>query len=87
MRHIPMRAGKGGGTSPREIYFEYSKIGGVATSKAFETEARITRYGARGLVFVLLTFSLALVQFPLTLPPFLPFGMEMYILYHCTLKE
>lgn len=83
-----MNAGKEGGTSLREIYFEYSKIGGVAASKTFETEARITRHGARGLVFVLLTFSLALVQFPPTLPPFLlPFGMEMYIMYHCTQEE
>lgn len=69
------------------IYFADSKIGGVAASKTIETEARVTKYGATGLVFVLLTFSLALVQVPLTLPPFLPFGMEMYILYHCMLEE
>lgn len=67
MRHMPTRDGKGSGISPREIYFADSKIGGVAASKTFETAARVMRCRARDLVLVLLAFSLALVQFSLTL--------------------
>lgn len=39
------------------------------------------------LEFILLDFSLALVQYFLTMSPFLPFEMVMYILEHSMLEE
>lgn len=38
------------------------------------------------LEFAFLVFGLALAQYFLTTPPFLPFGTVMYILLHCMLE-
>lgn len=38
------------------------------------------------LLFTLLGFILALIQYFLTMPQFLPFGMVMYVLCHCILE-
>ena len=59
-----------------------TKLNRVGALKSIET----SDMEMQGLEFAQLVFSLALIQYFLTMLPFLHFEMVMYILCHCMLQ-
>ena len=62
-----------------------AKLEELSRVSPLEVKSQKSHVELQDLAFALLVFGLVLVQYFLTMPLFLPFGMGMCIRFHCTL--
>lgn len=85
VRYLPRRAAYREWYRPKKEMYVASNPERAEPSKPFGSQVPEVTHGATGLGVCPAGFRSCLVQYFLTMPLFFPFGMGMYIQFHCTL--